>query len=340
MLAQKGESAVAQRLAAIEQACQAFGVVVMKREVSFSILQIVPSDAISRIDKLPKMPPLDIEATVNNSTWSGIVNYFWEMTINWVDPLGKLWSKEFNYADSRESRLGIWHVNWGDKFVGGDNITIESRATFAGNEYEADSWIDKLTILGNNPDKADVVSGVSEYQRGVIYQESKYRHFTANGFPSVNVNIDEKTNKKKSADYGLMQINTINNPGLLQVWNWTENKKRGLKILSDFFENASAWPGRIRNGDNWSSEDEYSEAGYRGCPESFPADSVMLIWKETYRRYNGGNLRSYWTWTPTDKRDPDKGGNWKRIEHEGRLDDASKYADAVWQNIQNHPNDW
>jgi hypothetical protein len=38
MLAQKGESAVAQRLAAIEQACQAFGVVVIKEELDYFLL--------------------------------------------------------------------------------------------------------------------------------------------------------------------------------------------------------------------------------------------------------------------------------------------------------------
>jgi hypothetical protein len=96
MLAQKGESAVAQRLAAIEQACQAFGVVVIKEERLDHFLLLGESKYYqAKLD--PEVPnKLVIEEVGSPSLNGGIAADVWganPLSVVSGDKIGVYWEK-------------------------------------------------------------------------------------------------------------------------------------------------------------------------------------------------------------------------------------------------------
>jgi hypothetical protein len=126
------------------------------------------------------------------------------------------------------------------------------------------------------------------------------------------------------------------------VWNWSENKELGKSILATAYKKAIAWPGKIHDNDAGDQyKDSFAKPGYRGCPTTFEDKDENikneLIWKETYRRYNGGNRWAYWWWEPKDLEDREAGGKWyKRIynppkDPDDLRDNAGNYADDVWK---------
>jgi hypothetical protein len=246
-------------------------------------------------------------------------------------------------------------------FIGGDITTIRVTATIDGKEYKTDPLLDKFTILGNSDRITDAYADLSDFTRAVMYRESRYRQFSVTNeypnkekYPLVNLNYND-AGYITTIDRGIMQINSLHEYDaipfeLKHVWSWKENKAYGLRLLSEAKNAASAWPKKIKENtvDIDYYEGWFDKDGYRGCPETFGEDDNEYIWKETYRRYNGGTGFAYWTWKPNDLKDPDKGGSWGKIVYANKKDpkkhdkrnDAAQYADEVWGFTQNKPVDW
>jgi len=306
------------------------------------------------IDKQPKMPDLEIAAFVKNAPLEATFNYFWKMTVKWTDPFGKGWEapQPFVYANTSQIPTDIWKVQWNDTFVGGDEIRLEARVTTGGGSYEAKPLVNTFKILGENPTKEEAIAGLNDHERAVMYIESRYRQFATvdqypnkKNYPLVNINYNAN-GSPRSVDRGIKQINSQHEKGgrfnLTHVWNWRENKALGKEILEAANASAERLPGRVRE-----NKKEYKAEAYRGCPD-FPTDSVQYLWKETFKRYNGGNKYDYWEWKPEAPNDSASSGHWQRIDYPEKLPDgrdnpafkSSKYADDVWSLVQNKPHDW
>jgi hypothetical protein len=285
------------------------------------------------ITKEPKMPDdVVLCAFLKNAPKDVSINYFWTLKVKWVDPFGTPWEKDFERAitiDPPKSSMDIWTVDWRDAsgdefFVGGNEITIEARATIGSKEYKAKPIVNEFKILGKNPDLADAYSGLNIYERKIMKHESQYQQFnSSDGYPKVHVN---SKNEMPSADYGIMMINTSNKPTSEDVWNWMKNKAHGIYLMYDAEDYAEKWPAAIRaNNFNRKQHVDVSSDIFRKCPD-FTADEQL--WKETYARYNGCSIKThYWMWYPPDEKNPTAESGWIA---DGNNDAASQYADDVW----------
>ena len=209
------------------QECEIRSIWVKKAKPRLVIIDVLPNDDPHDITKVPAMPPLVLNGLVQNSGWEGSVNYFWRMHIEWDDPSGVVWEKSVEAAHSVDSRVDVWQVVW-DNFTGGDKIVVDLRATFNGKEFVAEPMSNRFQILGENPGKEDAIAGLSDFQRAVMYQESRYEQFKLikdnAGLPKIHRNI--RDNVEYGADYGIMQVNFANffklnyDQMLRMVWNW------------------------------------------------------------------------------------------------------------------------
>jgi len=322
------------------------------------ILTILGDKSDFLITKEPAMPnDLNIEAFIENCSFAINIKYTIRLTVKWVDPFGTTWIYVFSHEAITSAPSYIWHVEWKDAsnnviFVGGDEIAVEATAIINNQEYNpcvAGPIINEFNVLGENPDPSDAYSGISDYARAVMHHESTYKQFATDTkgenqpkYPVINLNY--KNGVLKSIDRGIKQINSCHegdshNPfGLKHIWNWKENKQKGMEILNDANNAALAWPNKIRTnkiGVQYNDEmrEEVAKPGYRGCPATFD-DAVedvknKRIWKETFRRYNGGAY-AYWWWQPNNEDDPEEGGEWIKKVYSDDRDGAGDYADKVW----------
>ncbi len=295
------------------------------------IITLEQTESPSYITGTPQMPNVKIKAKLIDCDYKGEIICQWKLIIKWTDPFGKVWTTDNPYEanNKMDNYEDVWKVNWNSDFIGGDDSWIEAHAIVDGKDIVADPLDNKLIILGKNPDPADAYSGFNIYERKIMKWESYYQQFyNDNGYPKVNVNHDS-LGKAISADYGIMMINTTNNPILEEVWNWKKNKDHGIILMYDAEDYAEKWPAAIRA--NKFDKDQCVDASadiYRKCPD-FSSDQPEQLWKETYARYNGCSYKiHYWMWYPPDKNNPDAPSGW---ESDGNSARATDYADKVWK---------
>jgi hypothetical protein len=321
------------------------------------VIALTDKQPIFSITKEPRMPEIKIDATLNNVPAGTEVTYKWKMTIKWVDEIGSVWTPEkpFEHESSSHQSQDTWNLGWNGLFVGGDEITVEAAAIVGKVEYKAKPIVNEFKILGDNPDKLAAIADLTDYKRAVMYHESRYRQFWIKGepdkngrptnpqYPKMGTNLPPAV-KDTSADYGIMQLNSQNKLDLKDIWNWVENKAMGMKILDDAYNLAYTWPERIRENDlpRWYTRRfDYGKDFNSSCSETFGTNEQ--IWKEAYRRYNGGSVPNgfaYWAWVPADENDISKGGHLQRISYGDKRDNAQSYADEVWHHVEEHPKDW
>ena len=313
--------------------CPLSRVVVKDFEPQLAIVEVVPSIGVHEITVEPMMPSLSVKAILSNTNWSGQVTYSWRLAIQWVDDHDNTWRKEYYRASTSASHEDSWVVDWEDAFIGGDEIKIEVSADLNGRVVPAVPLQNAFKILGRNPDKDRAIAGLETYQRVVMYWESRYKQFEAAddgvGFPLVG---------EKTPDYGIMQVHVSNHGNKLErVWNWVENKRKGLDLLQDSRSLALAWPKLINSNKVPAVYGiDVSKEYYRYCPEHFFTEEQLL--KETYARYNGRGYRThYWLWRPSNLVRPSSGGSWYRDNFGG----SGQYADILSkiyrQVIENDP---
>lgn len=322
--------------AVANEVCTPRAQLVISKDAGVFLSIVRPSVSPSTVHEItaePSMPALNAAVQLHNSDWEHDVYYFWRLTVKWIDRFGYVWEKQLEEVTSSVSHSNQWEYPWGTTIVGGDEISVDVRASAGTGNYTADPVFNPYKIQGRNPSKTEAISGLDDFQRAVMYHESRYRQFDAPigglGFPLVG---------GKSADYGMMQINISNKPTVDHLWNWKINKSFGLHFLADASVQALAWPSQIKN-DIISSRQELnidvSNPIYRSCPSGFETDEQR--WKETYSRYNGGSLKThYWIWRPADENNPTGDSGWIR----DNLGGSGKYADIVWGIYNNKPADW
>jgi hypothetical protein len=301
--------------------CPISEVVVKNQEPSFEIVQVMPPEHILEINAQPMMPSLAVKAELRNSNWNDQIDYSWQITMNWKDRWKNEWPKLYHRDATTEDHEDEWTVDWGNVFIGGDQISVEATADVAGRVFPAEPVRNKFKILGRNPSKEQAIAELDTFQRVIMFKESGYRQFDAPigglGLPLVGAT---------TADYGIMQVNYTNHLTLNQLWSWRENKQRGLDLLNDAKTHALAWPAAIRSGKvGRKYKVDVSDACFRSCPDHFDTDEEIL--KETYARYNGPSTRThYWFWVPDDFKNPSAGGTWYK-ENDGN---SGAYADEAW----------
>jgi hypothetical protein len=301
--------------------CPINEVVVESLEPTLAIVQIIPAEDILEINAQPMMPPLVVKAELRNGSVNGQVSYSWRMTVNWRDRWNHEWPKSYFRVAKTENDEDLWEIDWDNFFVGGDQISLEAAADVAGKVVPAEAVKNRFKILGRNPSKEQAIAKLDTFQRVIMFKESEYRQFEAPvggiGLPLVG---------RTSADYGIMQVNYSNRPTLDQLWNWSENKQKGLDLLNDAKKLALEWPGAIRSGNVARRyKVDISDACFRSCPNHFDTDEQIL--KEMYARYNGPSIRThYWFWVPDDFKNPSVGGTW----YKDNYGDSGSYADEGW----------
>lgn len=272
----------------------------------------------------PLMPNnLNIWAFVKNYPQNKDIKYIWKMNVKWVDQFGANWEQAFSRETIIQSPTDVWHVDWKDIFVGGDDITVEAKAVIDGIDYSASPIKDDFNILGLNPVPADAYSGFNDFEKKIMKHESQYQQFYDNGYPKVHCNW---SNIYPSADYGIMQVNSSNTVTLGEVWNWEKNKAHGVRIMKYAEGYARSWPASIlANKFDNNQNVNATNPIFKSCPD-FTTDEEL--WKETYARYNGNaQIVHYWMWYPPDKNNPDAVSGWLR---EPNIGSAADYADEVW----------
>jgi hypothetical protein len=311
------------------------------------------------------MPSIGFEGTVRYAPPGAMIHWFWKLRLWWTDPLGKKWelTEPFVASESNILPSAIWSVDWRDHIVGGDSVVVSLRVVVNQDEIFALPIEHTFKVLGACDRIAAAYEGLTIYERAVMYIESRYRQFSdvRNGvripqYPLLNANLDRKTKRIESLDFGIKQVNSTHQKNdkfnIRHVWDWRENRELGRAILEAAKLNATGLPGRIRLDVKGAIQNEYKDAAYRSCPD-FPADSLQYLWKEAYKRYNGGYTYDFWKWVPDNPKNESSAGCWQRIEYPEFKPNSdpqdpqpnpphasSKYADEVWQIIVTHPKDW
>lgn len=117
---------------------------------------------------------------------------------------------------------------------------------------------------GTNPTASELSAALgSDVFRALCWMESRWRQFDASGKPMCNVNSNE------SADWGCMQVNSVNDIAPLDIWDYISNIRHAKSI----FATAEA-------------------AAQRYLDQHPPVTSEMLL-NESLQRYNGGR---YYAW--------------------------------------------
>lgn len=187
-----------------------------------------------------------------------------------------LWPQMLFETDRSGPHTWNWQVSWG-------NYQTSGTATTTSNTWDAQDVLVNyggvlavtaqannetvtisVTIKGTNPTVADIVQFLASQTNSdgfdkILQQESKGRHFGANGEPI----------KSFDNGYGLCQLTTPA-PSYEQIWNWKLNVQGGLALFASKREAAIAYLG---------------QSNRTFTPEQLRYESVC--------RWNGG---AYHTW--------------------------------------------
>ncbi len=257
----------------------------------------------------PKMPTLTATAVVSGTNWNGTYYFNWKCKIGWKDKMNHFWWWEFYDNLSSPNNTCTWTMNFGNKIIGGDSVVIEVIAVAEGAQ-SADTVINGYKIIGANPSKSDVRSGLTLQEQVVIHKESGAKQFSIRippiDFPAQGINLNKAKTKVVSIDFGLKQLNypvgVLGGKSYEEIidalWNWKINRDIGLEYLKDCKTKALSY---LRG--------EHKQTSY----------SDEVLWKETFIKYNGGFGSTYWIWE-----------NGKFIASSNNPD-AEEYADDAWK---------
>ncbi len=156
------------------------------------------------IDTAPTMPDIIVKLRPDYSLLTANMKY-------------KITYNEHGRNDSKSytaTSINSWPVNYNGEFHGGEAVVTVSSGTIT------NTLTRSFHIRGKQPIKDDAVAGLSTEQRVVMYRENGYKHFLSSGLP------DAQLNTNGTYDWGLMQINTVNNPTYMEIWSWQANKNK------------------------------------------------------------------------------------------------------------------
>ncbi|HEY9167694.1 MAG TPA: hypothetical protein VIS48_16190 [Candidatus Kryptonia bacterium] len=240
----------------------------------------------------PKMPEITAKAKLENYS-GGTVNFQWNLRIQYQGEDGRQFDDEFpGNTTAENSDVSLWHIDWQKMISGGDEITLDVTATAGGKVYDK-TVNHPFKVVGINPTKDQIKSGMSIEEQVIAYMESKPRwhHFKKDhDFPIWG----------RQHGYGLMQLD---NPRATdeQVWNWVENRKEGQRRFAGKKELATAHPETVRN---WGGK-------YRYALEYTQEEELT----DAFQLYNGYH---YWIWAPIVKTVPSLGGHWIKDPNLGK----------------------
>ena len=305
MLAKKGETTIAERIVALEQACQAFGVVVITVNEAQLIIVEPPTEEL-QISAAPEMPLSGVISQLKYFS-SGAVNFYWDLTVRWKGPNDR--QTEGVYT-GQESGLNSDPVtlpfDWQGIIRGGDNVILHVLAIAGTRTYEANIE-NPFKIVGANPSKQSIKAELTLEEQVLAYLESRFRQFNSQQFPLWGY----------PDGWGVMQVDPPSNDE--QLWDWKKNvaegkrrfqreKVRLAQTYSDRVRSGTTWRPIKKNG-KWKKEviDPVDPNWYQrpyNKAEDLSEDELIY---EMFQRYNGG---VYCRWDPDRPGDPESGGTW------------------------------
>jgi len=287
----------------------------------------------STISPIPSMPHLSAKAHVTGRRNSS-VKYFWSFALKWNH-----WSPTFKADRSRDTIEWIsLDDEWCDTLVVSNSDTC--RSLFQWGSDIRGGFIDSLRvtaqcrsrsvtktrstpyrILGLDPTKAAVKSGISLKMQVILYKEGMFHQFGKDSLPSYGY----------PAGYGVAKMDPPTSDQ--QFWSWTANRAAGVSKYARCVSNALGYGDRIRTAQVFKKK-WYSNA------TDLDTNQQRL---DAFQQYNGYH---HWYWTPDFPEDENTTGHWiEKPPLKPKSADSTGYgrdAERIYQNILKgqYPPNW
>ena len=236
-----------------------------------------PSNTIWTIDQQRNMPNVAFTASTTPSTVPlQDVTFHWYLTLAFTEN-----GKDFSHRIPASGTVDIkgantWSPAWGNLLAGGNNMTVNVSATYAGHTTVA-SPVSGYQIHGENPTQAQMFGVATTVEaRAICWKESSHRQFT--GFAHTGSGLPVYG---APDGWGLMQKDPLLSEA--QLWNWHQALTDGVAHMNANHAESLAWMVEMRRlrekttdpADDWTWDPR----------TEFPEQ----VWNDAFARYNTGN---------------------------------------------------